>query len=329
MGLTLRNPIVASASPLSRTVGGIEQMALAGAGAVVLYSLFEEQIEHEQALFHHYLEMASESHAEALRYFPDAPGYSADPDDYLMLISRAKRAVDIPIIASLNGTTPGGWVKYAKQIQSAGADGLELNVYFIPANAEVAGADVENRYYEILSQVKDEVTLPVAMKISPFVSSLPYFARELSSRGANALVLFNRFYQPDIDLDRLEVTPHLRLSNSDELRMPLRWVSLLHGRVKSDLAISTGVHTHKDVLKGLMVGAKVTMMASALLHHGISHINGVLADLTEWLETREYESVKQMQGSMSYSNLSNPENVLRTNYMQVLDSWGKVNARWY
>ena len=328
MGLTLKNPIVASASPLSRTVASIEQLAVAGAGAVVMYSLFEEQIIREQTLYSHYFDLGNESHAEAQTYLPQSPSYNADPDDYVRLVARAKKAVDIPIIGSLNGVSAGGWVKYAKEIQDAGADGLELKVYFIPANIAAEGAAVESRYFEILRQVKEVVRIPVAMKLHPFFSSLPHFACQLSKLGASGLVLFNRFYQPDIDLEHLEVTPHLRLSNSDELRLPLRWVSLLHGRIECDLAISTGVHNYKDVLKGLMVGAKVTMMASALLQNGASHISTVLAELTEWMETHEYESVQQMQGSMSHVLLANPESVLRTNYMQVLDSWGKVTAHW-
>lgn len=328
MGLTLKNPVVASASPLSRTVGGIAQLATAGASAVVLYSLFEEQIMREQTLYSHYFDLGSESHAEAQHYLPQPPSYSADPDDYVKLISRAKRAVDIPIIGSLNGVTPGGWVKYAKEIQDAGADALELNVYFIPANIAADGGSVESRYFEILSQVRSEIKIPIAMKIHPFFSSLPHFARQLAKLGANGLVLFNRFYQPDVDLDHLEITPHLRLSHPDELRLPLRWVSLLHGRIDCDLAISTGVHSYQDVLKGMMVGAKVTMMASALLQNGPAYIASVLDGLIEWMEAHEYESIQQMQGSMSHVLLANPESVLRSNYMQVLDSWGKISAHW-
>jgi dihydroorotate dehydrogenase (fumarate) len=312
---------VPPASPLSRNLDSIRRLEDAGAPAIVMYSLFEEQIENESQLLHHFLEYGSESFVEALRYFPDWRYYNVGPDEYLELVRQAKQATNIPIIGSLNGTSAGGWVEHAKGIEQAGADALELNIYYIPTELHMTGWHVEERYLDVLHAVRQSVRIPVALKLSPFFSALANMAQHFANAGANALVLFNRFYQPDFDLDNLEVVPHLVLSDSDELRLPLRWVAILHKRVPIDLAISTGIHTHIDVLKGLMAGARVTMMASELLHNGLSRINEILLALREWMEQHEYESVAQMQGSMSQASVANPAAFERANYMKVLDSW--------
>jgi dihydroorotate dehydrogenase (fumarate) len=321
MGLALKNPIVPSASPLSRSVESICRLEDAGAGAIVMYSLFEEQITQESRQLDHYLSYGIESFAEALNYFPDMETYNVGPDEYLNLISRAKMAVDIPIIGSLNGVSTGGWIEYARKIEEAGADALELNVYYIPTDIGMTGTEVEQMYVDVVRDVKQSVTMPVAVKLSPYFSATGNMAYRLAEAGAEALVLFNRFYQPDFDLDSLEVVPHLVLSHSDELRLPLRWVAILYGRVPVDFAITSGVHTCEDVLKGLMAGAKVTMIASELLQHGLHRMNDILQEMRDWLEEREYESVAQMQGSMSQQNVGEPAAFERANYMKVLQSW--------
>ncbi len=321
MGLTLKNPIVPSASPLSENVNNIVQMEEAGAAAVVMYSLFEEQINQQSHMLDHYLSYGVESFAEALDYFPDMETYKTGPDEYLNLIQRAKLLVDIPIIGSLNGVSSGGWINYAQKIEQAGADALELNIYYIPTDIGMPGTEVEEMYVDILKDVKDNISIPVAVKLSPYFSSTANMAYRLAEAGADALVLFNRFYQPDFDLEALEVVPHLVLSNSNEMRLPLRWVAILYGRVPADFAITSGVHSHEDVLKGLMAGANVTMMTSELLRHGIGRINEILRNLVEWMEEHEYESVEQMQGSMSQQNIAEPAAFERANYMKVLHSW--------
>lgn len=321
MGMTLKHPIVPSASPLSQTLNGIRLLEDAGAAAVVLYSLFEEQITLESQQLDHYLSYSTESFAEALSYFPEMESYNVGPDQYLNLISQAKQAVDIPIIGSLNGVSTGGWIEYARRIEEAGADGLELNVYYLPTDIKLTGAEVEEMYLNVFRDVKQSVSIPVAVKLSPFFSATANMAHRLAEAGADALVLFNRFYQPDFDLENLEVVPHLVLSNSNELRLPLHWVAILYGRVPVDFAITSGVHTHEDVLKGLMAGAKVTMMASELLQNGIRRIGEILNDLILWMEEHEYESVAQMQGSMSQQHVAEPAAFERANYMKVLDSW--------
>ena len=321
MGITLKNPIVPSASPLSESLDSIRRMEDAGAAAVVMYSLFEEQITLESHQLDHYLSYGGESFAEALSYFPDMSTYHVGPDGYLNLIRRAKEAVDIPIIGSLNGVSTGGWINYARKIEEAGADALELNVYYIPTDPQMTGTEVEQMYLEILRDVKRSVSIPVAMKLSPYFSATANMAHRLAEAGADALVLFNRFYQPDFDLENLEVVPRLTLSRSYELLLPLRWVAILYGRVPVDFAISSGVHAVDDVLKGLMAGAKVTMMASELLQNGIHRISQILEGMAEWMETYEYESVRQMQGSMSQQNVAEPAAFERANYMKVLASW--------
>ena len=321
MGLALKNPIVPSSSPLSHNVDQIKRLEDAGASAVVMYSLFEEQIEQEMHLLDHYLERGSNSHSEAISYFPDMQTYNVEPEAYINLIRKAKESVKIPIIGSLNGTSPGGWVQYARSMEQAGADAIEVNVYYVPTNPRIRGDQVEQRYVDILCDVKRTVRIPVSMKMNPFFSSQSYMAHRFVQSGAAGLVMFNRFYQPDFDIESLTVAPRLNLSSSEEMRLPLRWVAILYGRLPVDFAISTGVHTHDDVLKGLMAGAKVTMVASELLRNGLGRINELLSDVTNWMEEHEYESVKQMQGSLSQMNVTLPDAFERANYMKVLDSW--------
>jgi dihydroorotate dehydrogenase (fumarate) len=318
LGLTLKNPIVPSASPLSHTLDGMKQLEDAGASAVVMFSLFEEQLAHESDELNHYLSYGTESFAESLTYFPRAEDYTTGPDGYLELIRKAKESLKIPVIGSLNGISPGGWSKFAKAIQQAGADALELNVYYIPTDPKLTSADVEERYLEVLRAVKSNVTIPVAMKLSPFFSSPASMIQRLDAAGADGLVLFNRFYQPDIDLEKLEVTPGVTLSTSDVIRLPLRWVAILYGRLKASLGATSGIHTAHDVLKMLMAGADVTMMCSALLKHGPSHIKKVLADLDQWMLEHEYVSVAQMKGSMSQKSVADPAAFERAQYMKAL-----------
>jgi dihydroorotate dehydrogenase (fumarate) len=321
MGMTLKNPIVPSASPLSGQIDNIRRMEDAGAAAVVMYSLFEEQIVYESHQLDRDLSYGTESFAESLSYFPDLTTYNIGPDQYLDLLRKAKQSVGIPIIGSLNAASPRGWVEYARKIEQTGVDALELNIYFIPTNPDQTSEEVEQTYLEIVREVKKLVRIPVAVKLSPFFSSTPNMAKRLAAAGADALVLFNRFYQPDFDLEALEVVPNLVLSSSDELRLPLRWVAILHGRIPVDFAITTGIHNHEDVLKGLMAGAKVTMMTSELLEKGIDRISRILANLSEWMEEHEYESVAQMQGSMCQMHVADPSAFERANYMKVLQSW--------
>jgi len=325
LGMLLKNPIVASSSPLSHSVGSIRRLEDAGAAAVVMYSLFEEQIGFDSYYIDFHLTQGVDSYAESISYFPDMQSYNVGPEEYLNLIRRAKEAVDIPIIGSLNGASVGGWTDYATLIEEAGADALELNVYYLPASIAITGSDVEALYFDILSAVRDVVTIPVAVKLSPFFSSVANMASCLSKDGADGLVLFNRFYQPDFDLENLEVAPRLVLSNSNELRLPLRWVAILYGRVKADLAITSGVHTSQDVVKGLMAGAKVTMMASELLQNGVRRIGQVVNELVTWLNEHEYESVTQMIGAMSQKHCAEPAAFERANYMKMLQSYRPLN----
>ena len=322
MGMSLKNPIVPSASPLSESVDKIRKLEDAGAAAVVMYSLFEEQLTGESEQLDHFLSYGEESFAEALSYFPEAEDYKVGPEGYLELISQAKKAVDIPIIGSLNGVSTGGWIDYAKRIEEAGANALELNIYYIPTNVKMTGAEVEQMYIDVVREVKSAVSIPVAVKLNPFFSATANMAHRLVEEAqADALVLFNRFYQPDFDLENLEVVPHLELSSRYELRLPLRWVAILYGRVPVDFAITSGVHTYTSVLKGMMAGAKVTMMASELLQNGVNRIGEILGEMRVWMEENEYESVTQMQGSMSQKNVAEPAAFERANYMKVLQSW--------
>ncbi|MDI6804338.1 MAG: dihydroorotate dehydrogenase-like protein [Bacteroidota bacterium] len=321
MGLKLKNPIVPSASPLSRDINTIKALEDAGASAIVLYSLFEEQITHEAMELNYLTTQGNESYAEAVTYFPQANEYHLGPEEYLAHLQKAKQAVNIPVIASLNGVTTGGWLEYAKNIEQAGADGLELNVYYIPTDPKYTGVDIENLYLDILKIVRSEVKIPVAVKLSPFFSSMANIAKKLDDNGANALVLFNRFYQPDIDLETLDVVPNIFLSTPQAMRVPLRWVAILYGKIKADIAATSGIHTSEDVLKMLMVGANVTMMCSALLENGPKHITKVVNDLQRWMEEHEYESVRQMIGSMSHKSVKEPAAFERANYMKVLNSY--------
>jgi dihydroorotate dehydrogenase (fumarate) len=325
LGLELKNPLVASSSPLSHNVESICRLEDAGASAIVMYSLFEEQINVDSFNLDYCLSNGANSYAESLSYFPEMQDYNVSPDQYMNLIRRAKEAVAIPIIASLNGVSPGGWTDYAALIEQAGADALELNVYYIPAHVDMDGEGVESIYLNILREVKRTVSIPVAMKLSPYFSSTANMAKRLVSEGANGLVFFNRFYQPDFDLEALEVVPRLVLSNSNELRLPLRWVAILYGRLLVDLAITSGIHTSEDVLKGLMAGAKVTMMASELLQNGIRRIKQILNEIAVWMDQKEYESVSQMIGSMSQQHCAEPAAFERANYMKTLASYQPIN----
>jgi dihydroorotate dehydrogenase (fumarate) len=321
LGLKLRSPLVVSASPLSEEIDNIKRMEDAGAAAIVLYSLFEEQLRQDRLELHKNLQQGTESFAEALSYFPEPDEFKLGPEEYLKHIAAAKKATRIPIIASLNGSSAGGWTEYAKQIQKAGADALELNIYYIPADPDLTGTEVELTYLDILKAVKSEVTIPVAVKLSPFFSSFANMAKRLDQAGADGLVLFNRFYQPDIELESLEVKPNLLLSTPMAMRLPLRWIALLHGKLKGSLAATSGIHRASDVLKMLMVGADVTMLCSTVIRHGIPQIAMIERELVDWLEEHEYESVSQLKGSLSQKNCAEPAAFERAQYMKALTSY--------
>lgn len=321
LGLNLKNPVVASASPISKKVDGIKRLEDAGASAVVMYSLFEEQITHESLALDHYLSRGTETFAEALTYFPDLDRYNVGPEDYLNLIAKAKAAVNIPVIGSLNGVSAGGWVDYARKIEQAGADALELNVYYISTDPTLSSAELEENYVDLVKNVRAQIKIPLAVKLSPYFTALPNMAARLAGAGANGLVLFNRFLQPDLDIETLEVVPNLQLSTASELRLPLRWVAILYGRVKADLALTSGVHSAQDVLKAMMAGAKCAMMASELLQNGINRIDAILKEMDAWMAEFEYVSVQQMQGSMSQQAVVEPAAFERANYMKALQSF--------
>ncbi|MFH1573927.1 MAG: dihydroorotate dehydrogenase-like protein [Acidobacteriota bacterium] len=321
LGLNLRTPLVPSASPLSDEVDGIKRMEDAGASAVVLYSLFEEQLTQEQDALQHHLAHGTESFAEALSYFPEGNEYRVSPDGYLNHIRKAKEAVKIPIIASLNGSSLGGWVDYAKMMQQAGADALELNIYFVATEPDRNPQEVEQVYLDILTAVKRVVRIPVAVKLGPYFSNMANMARQLDEAGADGLVLSNRFYQPDIDLETLEVRPNVLLSTPQAMRLPLRWVAILFGRIKANLAATSGIHNHQDVIKMLMAGADVTMMCSALFRHGVEYIREIETRMCEWMEEHDYQSVQQMQGSMSQKYCSDPAAFERAQYMRAVLSY--------
>jgi dihydroorotate dehydrogenase (fumarate) len=321
LGLTLKHPLVVSASPLSETVDGVRQLEEAGAAAIVLPSLFEEQIERESVHLDHYLGYAAHSFAEALSYFPEAAQYRIGPEEYLNRLAKARSLTEIPILGSLNGVSTGGWVDYARMMEQAGAHALELNIYYIPTDPRMPGSEVEQMYLDVLRDVRRSISIPIAMKLSPYFSATANMATRLADDGADGLVLFNRFFQPDLDLESLTVVPHLVLSTSAELRLPLRWVAILYGRVAADLAITGGVHSHEDVLKGLMAGASAVMLTSELLEHGIGRIGEIVRGLTVWMTEHEYESVAQLQGSMSQMCVAEPAAFERANYMKQLQSW--------
>jgi dihydroorotate dehydrogenase (fumarate) len=318
LGMQLRTPLVASASPLSHEISAIRHLEEAGASAVVLHSLFEEQLQQEGSQAEPHLNGGSDRRAESPAYFPKAIEFRTRPEDYLNHIRKAKDAVDIPIIASLNGATLGGWAKYARQIEQAGADAIECNIYFVPTKMGVSGSDIEQTYIDILREVKISVRIPVAVKLSPFFSNFANMAKRLDQTGADGLVLFNRFYQPDIDLDELEIRPSVLLSSPHELRLPLTWIGILYGRVRASLAGTSGVHGPEDVIKMLLVGADITMLCSALLRNGINHLRVIEGGLQQWMEERDYESVREMQGSMSQLRYSNPGAFERAQYTRAV-----------
>ncbi len=318
LGMQLRTPLVASASPLSHEISGIRSLEDAGASAVVLYSLFEEQLHKEALELELHLNAGTESFAESITYFPHSSEFHTGPEEYLNHIRKAKDAVDIPIIASLNGATLGGWAKYARQIEQAGADAIECNLYSIPTNMEVSGSEIETNYADILREIKTSVQIPVAAKLSPFFSNLANIAKRLDQMGTNGLVLFNRFYQPDIDLEELEIKTNVLLSTKQDLRLPLTWIGILYGRIRASLAATSGVHGPEDVIKLLMVGADVTMLCSVLLRSGIPHLRHIEAGVLEWMEEHEYESVQQMQGSMSQLRCPDPGAFERAQYMRAV-----------
>ena len=321
MGMELQHPIVASASPLSGSVANIKRLEDAGASAVVMFSLFEEQLKHETAALEYLMTAGTESFAESLNYFPEIDDYTVGPDSYLDLLRRASEAVDIPIIGSLNGITNTGWIDYAKLMEEAGAKGIELNIYYIPADLTTGGREVEQRYVEIVRAVKAAVTVPVAVKLSPFFSAIGSMAKALDDAGADALVLFNRFYQPDFDLDKLEVAPNLHLSTPDEIRLPLLWIAVLYGRLRASLGATRGVHTPVEVVKYLMAGADAVMTTSALLKNGIDYLTTLRDGLRTWMEMHRYVSVAQMKGSMSQHNVADPTAFERANYIKTLESY--------
>lgn len=324
MGLKLKNPIVPSASPLSNNVDNVKKMEDAGAAAVVVYSLFEEQITHESGELDHYLAYGTESYAEAINYFPEQESFNLTPVQYLDHIANLKKAVDIPIIGSLNGVSSGGWVKYARNIEQAGADALELNIYYVAANPNLNSLEIEKTYVDVLKEVKKNVKIPVAMKLSPFFTSMSSIAKGLDEAGADALVLFNRFYQPDFDLEKLEVVPNLVLSTNWEMRLPLRWIAILYGNLKASLGATSGIHTHEDVIKIMMAGGDVAMMASELLVNGIGRISEIIKGIERWMEENEYKSIDMMKGSMSQKKIAQPAAFERANYMKLLQSYKTI-----
>jgi dihydroorotate dehydrogenase (fumarate) len=321
LGLELKNPFCASSSPLTNKLETALKLEEAGVAAIVMPSLFEEQIIHDALRLDRDYLRGSESYAEALSYLPDFGQYSIGPEKYLENLSKVKKAVSIPVLGSLNGVSTGGWVDYAHRIEQAGADALELNLYEVCTDPEMSSQELEDRHVALVEDVRARVSIPLAIKLSPFYTALPNFARRLTDAGVNGLVLFNRFYQPDFDLELLEVVPHLVLSNSHELRLPLRWIAILHGRVPVDLGLTGGMHSAEDMLKAVMAGASATMVASELLMHGFGRVSEILNDVQEWMEEHEYLSIRQMKGSMSQQAVGDPSAFERANYMKVLSSY--------
>jgi len=322
LGFELKNPLVASASPLTKKVETVQALEAAGISAVVMYSLFEEQIIRDSLKLNEDIERTQFVHPESLDFFPDFGQYSIGPESYIDHLKKVKESVNIPVIGSLNGVSTGGWIEYAQKIEQAGADALELNLYYLPTDIELTSAQLENAYVTLVQDIRGKINIPIAVKLSSSFTALPNFAKRLSDAGANGLVLFNRFYQPDFDLDELEVVPNLYLSKSQELRLPLRWIALMYGRVDVDFALTSGVHKAEDLLKAMMAGAKVAMTASALLKKGPKRATKILSELKTWMEENEYESIQQMQGSMSQKAVAEPATLERANYMKVLSSYG-------
>jgi dihydroorotate dehydrogenase (fumarate) len=321
LGLQLKNPLVASASPLSKRVSTIRKLEDQGISAVVMYSLFEEQINHASRELDYFLNLGTESFAEALTYFPEMQSYNVGPDIYLDLIRKAKEAVNIPIIASLNGISSGGWVKYAKSIEQAGADAIELNIYYVPTEFATDSQQLEDAHVNLVHDISNELRIPLSVKLSPYYTGLPHFLSRLVKSGAKGLALFNRFYQPDLDIEEFEVVPSLSLSTSEDMRLPLRWIAILYGRLNTSLALTSGVHNAQDVAKAVMAGADVAMMASELVTNGPGRVSQILAELQTWMEGKEYTSVEQMRGSMSQKAVGNPAAFERANYMKALNSY--------
>ncbi|AFZ05972.1 dihydroorotate oxidase [Oscillatoria nigro-viridis PCC 7112] len=322
MGLELRSPlVVGAAAPLTEDIDNIKRMEDAGAAAVVLHSLFEEQIEQEMFTMHHHLQQGTESYPESLTYFPEPEIFHVGSELYLEHIRKAKERVNIPIIASLNGSTLGGWTNYARQIEQAGADALELNIYYIPTEIHLTGEAIERQYLDILKAVKAAVTIPVAVKLSPYFTNLANMAHQLTREGADALVLFNRFYQPDIDVEELEVKPNVLLSTPQAMRLPMRWIAILYGRIAADLAATSGIQKGVDVVRMLMAGAKVTMIVSALLRHGINHLQEIEQELRQWMQEHDYASISELYGTMSQRYCPNPSEFERVQYMKAIQTY--------
>ncbi len=321
LGLHLKNPVVASASPLSKKLDSVKRLEDAGISALVMYSLFEEQIVHESLALNYFLDRGTESFAESLTYFPDLDHYNVSGEGYLELIQKIKASVNIPIIGSLNGYTPGGWIEYAKKIEQAGADALELNMYAVATDPLQTSQDLEQSYVDLVADVHKQIHIPLAIKLSPYFTSLPNLAARLVKAGASGLVLFNRFLQPDIDIETLEVNPQAHLSTQDELRLPLRWIAILFGRIEADLALTSGAHSGEDVIKACMAGANCAMLASELIAKGPGRVPEILGEMTRWMEEFEYDSINQMRGSMSQKSVPDPAAFERANYMKALQSF--------
>jgi len=321
LGMNLKNPLVASASPLSKKLDYAKKLEDSGVSAIVMYSLFEEEIIHDSLALDTFLNRGTDLSAEAPTSFPDFENYNTGPEGYIKLLSKLKESLQIPVIASLNGITPGGWMDYAFQLQQAGADALELNFYYVPTSVQTSAAELEMRYLNLIKAVRSNITIPLAVKLSAAFSALPNYAAQAAKVGAGGLVLFNRFIQPDFDLDEMAVTPHLVLSDSNELRIPLRWTAILHGKVETDLALSGGVHDGKDVAKAILAGANVAMTASELLEKGPIRARGMLEELAQWMGDHDYESVQQMRGAMSQRSVADPTAFERGNYMKALQSF--------
>jgi len=321
LGLNLKNPIVASSSPLTQKPETAQELEASGASALVMHSLFEEQIIRDSLKLDEDLSRGTESFAEALTYLPTFGQYTIGPETYLETLKNIKRAVNLPVMGSLNGASTGGWIEYAQKIEDAGADALELNIYYLATDPDQTSSELENEYIKLISNVRKQVHIPLAIKLSPFITALPNFTRRLAEVGVDGLVLFNRFYQPDFDLEKLDIVPHLVLSNSNDMRLPLRWIAILFGRVEVDFAMTGGVHSGEDVLKAMMAGACVTTIASEFMQNGVDRISKILVEITSWMEEHEYTSIRQMKGSMSQGAVADPAAFERANYMKVLSSY--------
>ncbi|HEY7686270.1 MAG TPA: dihydroorotate dehydrogenase-like protein [Gemmatimonadales bacterium] len=321
LGLPLAHPVVASPSPLAKSLDGVRSLEDGGAAAIVLASLFEEQLIRDNESFARYTVAGTDSFAESLSYFPAVPGAVLEPDEYLKLIADARAAVNVPVIASLNGATERGWVDFATRMEAAGAHAIELNIFYLPVSAEATGRSVEDRYVSVVRAVRAAIRIPLAVKVGPYFSAFGEMAKRLVDAGANGLVLFNRFYQPDFDLEKLDVVPNLELSTPLEIRLPLLWIAVLHGRLRTSLAATSGVHAPAEVVKYLLAGADAVMTTSALLRHGPTHLRTLVDGLAGWMERHRYESVTQMRGAMSQQNVADPEAFERANYVRILQSW--------